>query len=133
VTLALAGLPDDNGFKAFQELSSLDSYPFLIHCTQGKDRTGLIVALVLFLLDVPLDAIIHDYTLSESELEPERESRLAEIRAIGLSDEFAKAPVEWIPKMHAYLQDTHGGIKAYLNRINVNDQVQSRVLENLQG
>ena len=35
--------------------------PFLVHCTSGKDRTGIAAALVLSALDVPRDAILADY------------------------------------------------------------------------
>jgi protein-tyrosine phosphatase len=39
--------------------------PLVVQCTAGKDRTGIIVALILATLDVPEDAIIADYMLSE--------------------------------------------------------------------
>src|ERR1700694_5331129 len=72
--------------QAFREFASSARYPILIHCTQGKDRTGLLVALVLLLLEVPLESITYDYCLSESELLPEKESRLREIEEIGLTE-----------------------------------------------
>ncbi|MFT4123320.1 MAG: tyrosine-protein phosphatase [Microbacteriaceae bacterium] len=37
----------------------------LVHCSAGKDRTGVVVALVLLTIDVDRAAIIADYTLSE--------------------------------------------------------------------
>jgi hypothetical protein len=38
--------------------------------TAGKDRTGLIVVIVLLLLGAPDDAIIRDYTLTTAGLQP---------------------------------------------------------------
>jgi protein-tyrosine phosphatase len=38
-----------------------DEGPFLVHCTSGKDRTGIAAALVLSALDVSRDAILADY------------------------------------------------------------------------
>lgn len=38
--------------------------PVLIHCTAGKDRTGVLVALLLRLLGANPEAITHDYLLS---------------------------------------------------------------------
>ncbi len=36
----------------------------MVHCTAGKDRTGLAVALLLLALGVPEETVIADYTLS---------------------------------------------------------------------
>jgi protein-tyrosine phosphatase len=46
-------------------LSELDVYPLAIHCAAGRDRTGIIVACVLDLLDVEDNAIASDYALSD--------------------------------------------------------------------
>jgi protein-tyrosine phosphatase len=37
---------------------------FLVHCTAGKDRTGVGVALILLALGVPRETVIHDYMLT---------------------------------------------------------------------
>ncbi|CAJ2503605.1 Uu.00g109990.m01.CDS01 [Anthostomella pinea] len=39
--------------------------PCLIHCTAGKDRTGVVVALVLSLCGVPDDVVAHEYALTD--------------------------------------------------------------------
>ncbi|KKK24764.1 hypothetical protein AOCH_002213, partial [Aspergillus ochraceoroseus] len=58
--------------------------PVLVHCTQGKDRTGLVVLLLLLLTGVVDDeAMAAEYVLSESELAVEGEERMKEIRAWG--------------------------------------------------
>jgi protein-tyrosine phosphatase len=38
--------------------------PLLIHCTAGKDRTGVVIAILLLLLEVPLETILDDYARS---------------------------------------------------------------------
>ncbi|KAI3327157.1 Tyrosine/serine-protein phosphatase IphP-type [Xylariaceae sp. AK1471] len=35
--------------------------PCLVHCTAGKDRTGVVVALVLSLCGMPDEAVVHEY------------------------------------------------------------------------
>lgn len=104
-----------------------------MHCTQGKDRTGLIICLLLLLLDVPIDAVTYDYTLSEEGLLPEKETRMVEIREIGLTEEFANAPREWIGKMHEYLGKKYGGVREYLEVIGVDERVQERITGVLLG
>ncbi|MFF5974490.1 tyrosine-protein phosphatase [Streptomyces sp. NPDC012769] len=39
--------------------------PLVFHCASGKDRTGLLAALVLGLLDVPDEEILDDFALTE--------------------------------------------------------------------
>jgi protein-tyrosine phosphatase len=41
------------------------AYPAVFHCAAGKDRTGLLAAVVLGLLGVSDDDIIADYALSQ--------------------------------------------------------------------
>jgi len=49
---------------ALEVLADPDSYPAVFHCAAGKDRTGVLAAVVLSLLGVADDDIAHDYGLS---------------------------------------------------------------------
>jgi len=49
---------------AFTALSSGDSLPAVFHCSAGKDRTGVLSALILAFLGVPDETIVADYALS---------------------------------------------------------------------
>jgi protein-tyrosine phosphatase len=106
--------------EVFDILTKDGSYPVLIHCTQGKDRTGLIIMLLLLLVkeaagsDIPLTAIAADYSKSETELKPELESLMKEITDIGLDEEYAKTPPGFTEALKAYLDVKYGGAKAYL-------------------
>lgn len=55
--------------------------------------------------------------MSEEKLLPEREGRLKEIREIGLSDDFAGCPRDWIEKMKAHLDEKYGGVEKYCGGI----------------
>ncbi|MEM9327069.1 MAG: tyrosine-protein phosphatase, partial [Bacteroidota bacterium] len=50
--------------QIFDMLLEEDSYPLVFHCTAGKDRTGLLSALILSALEVPQDVIFNEYLLS---------------------------------------------------------------------
>ncbi len=105
----------------------------MIHCTQGKDRTGMVMAMLLLLLEVPLDAITHDYCLSGPALLPEKESRLREIKEIGLTEEFAETPKDWIPKLYEYLERNYGGIVGYFDSIGVDEETRIAIVEAIRG
>lgn len=47
-----------------KRLSEPDNLPALLHCTAGKDRTGIGIALLLLMLGVPEDVVVADYSLS---------------------------------------------------------------------
>ncbi len=42
-----------------------ENVPVLIHCAHGKDRTGVIIAVILGCLEVDDEVIAQDYSLSE--------------------------------------------------------------------
>ena len=117
--------------QTFELFADPSSYPILVHCTQGKDRTGLVVALVLFMLNVPIAAVTGDYLLSESELLPEKEDRLKEIEEVGLTEDFANTPADWVEKMNLHLSTEYGGISEYLSGIGVSLEMQTAIRLNL--
>ena len=41
------------------------AWPVYIHCTSGRDRTGVVIAAVLLALDVPTHVVVDEYLLSE--------------------------------------------------------------------
>lgn len=47
--------------KAIREIVLNDEYPTIIHCATGKDRAGIIVAIILLLLDVDYETVVKDY------------------------------------------------------------------------
>jgi protein-tyrosine phosphatase len=107
------------------------AYPVLVHCTQGKDRTGITILLLLLLCQIDIDAITADYVKSEAELQPEMEERMKEIRSIGLDEEFAKCPPHFCRAMEEYLDTQYGGIRQYLTSIGVEEAQQEAVRDNL--
>ena len=50
--------------EALSLLGEPDRYPAVFHCAAGKDRTGVLAALVLDILGVDSDAIVADYVIT---------------------------------------------------------------------
>lgn len=107
--------------EVFSLLSNSNAYPVLIHCTQGKDRTGLIVILVLFLCGIDIAAITEDYIKSEFELQPEFKERMKEIESIGLNEAFARCPHDFVHELSIFIDAEYGGTEQYLRQIGINE------------
>ncbi|KAJ5678628.1 hypothetical protein N7462_006872 [Penicillium macrosclerotiorum] len=134
----LTGLAKDTLDASTSELRSIfallatpQSYPVLVHCTQGKDRTGLVVLLALLLAGISAPALVDDYTRSELELISEFEERMREIRALGLDEDYTRCPPGFIDDITAYLEEKYGGVQSYLAGIGVDAPMQEQIRQTL--
>ena len=89
--------------------------PLLFHCVAGKDRTGLIAALLLALADVEPDAIAADYAASSAQLADAYMQRYANLDRTEIL-EAVRCPEEGVHNMLAYLAQ-YGGAAGYLRAI----------------
>lgn len=81
------------------------------------------------ILDIPLDAIEHDYFLTDAALEGERDERLAEIRQIGLTDEWAITAPDMIIGMQKHLDTVYAGLEGYLDGIGFDSMKRTNLRE----
>ena len=98
----------------------------LIHCTAGKDRTGITTAFVLSILGVPEEVIIADYLLTNRDVRrqvdfveanfglPPDMSREALVKATGV-------PNNAMTVFLNGLKRDHGGPIEYLKSIGVSE------------
>jgi protein-tyrosine phosphatase len=96
----------------------------VFHCAAGKDRTGIIAAILLAVADVEPDEIAEDYAISTDYI---RDTYLAmhppEVHEAVLED--VRCPPEQIYNMLAHLDERYGGTVSYLRRIGLgNAQVE---------
>jgi protein-tyrosine phosphatase len=100
-------------------LAATGALPALIHCTAGKDRTGLVAGLILSWLDVPDDVIAADYALSAELLRADTDESLEKQQlALGVDPrerpDLLEARREWIVDALGEVRRTHGSAEAYL-------------------
>jgi protein-tyrosine phosphatase len=117
---------------AIAELGSGDAMPALVHCSAGKDRTGVVVALVLAVLGVPDEVIAADYALSAGCLDPDQTPAIGQLRAsTGLGDDLIAAllgsPPELILDVLGTIRERAGSIDCYLRGHGLTDAALSRL------
>ena len=103
----------------------------LFHCAAGKDRTGIIAAMLLAAADVEPDEIAEDYSISTDYI---RDTYLAisppEAREAILEE--VRCPPEQIHNMLAHLKNRYGGTMSYLRLIGLGnadiERIRSRLL-----
>lgn len=115
----------------FSILSNQDNYPILIHCAQGKDRTGLVVLLVLTLLNIEQSTISSDYLRSEKELVPENKERMREIEILGLSEEFAGCSKDFVEKVQQFLRESYGSVERYMTSVGIDQAMQEMIVQSV--
>ena len=116
----------------FELMADADHHPVLIHCTAGKDRTGIITALVLSVLGVDRGMIEADYVLTNRDRK--RQVDFVE-QTEGLPDGITRdellhstgVPEDAISIFLDGLEREHGGPLEYLRRIGIDDAMQSAI------
>jgi|SRR5690606_18762006 len=94
--------------------------PTLVHCTVGKDRTGVTVALALSAIGADRDAVIADYAMTASQLPAERNrSVVAYLRAhmpdaTNAIELATKSPAPVMAALLADLDERFGSTADYL-------------------
>lgn len=81
------------------------------------------------ILGTPASAIEYDYSLSDEELIPEREERVAEIKQIGLTEDWADTAKDMIVRILWHLNEEYGGLDNYLDEIGFDEENRAKMRE----
>jgi protein-tyrosine phosphatase len=114
----------DRFAHAIQLLAVPQAGPAVFHCAAGKDRTGIMAALILAGLGVDEDIVVADYALTAAAMErmgawvranhPEMAERMSDAPSFMLA-----ARPEAIRQILVDLRTVHGSIRYYLSAIGV--------------
>jgi protein-tyrosine phosphatase len=120
--------------RAVREVANAPAGGVLVHCKGGKDRTGLVAALLLRLAGVPLEDIGLDYSLSRQNLgayldewidaaqDEEQRARRARI---------SESPAESMVRVLQELERRHGDVAGYLRAAGLDDATIERARSRL--
>jgi protein-tyrosine phosphatase len=103
--------------------------PTVVHCASGRDRTGIVVALLLSMLGVHEDAILEDYAMSAAGMKRmlahlEATSPPETLAALDLDKEaMVLTPPEAIGHFLDWVARRHGGIEGYAADIGIAELV----------
>jgi hypothetical protein len=113
-----------------------DGGAVLFHCMGGKDRTGLVTALLLRLAGVERDAVAADYAVSGLNLQAQHDEWIAG----ALDDDerelrirISATPAEAMLAVLDMLDERYDGVEGYLRSVGVSDpelaEIRSRLRE----
>jgi protein tyrosine/serine phosphatase len=130
---------------AVRLLAGPETYPAVVHCSAGKDRTGTTVALVLEAVGVPREIVVADFALTNRDVD----RQFAWMRATGLIGEdrlregadgvpgpeglrrSLGVPVEAIEYFLAHLDREFGSPRGYLEHIGIDDATVAALRDHL--
>lgn len=107
----------------------------LFHCTAGKDRTGIVAALLLDLAGVAAETIADDYALTTGAMAHIRPKLLARVREEGGSveqmDRLLSSHREDMLDFMGYLYQRYSGAAHYIREIGLTDEQIARLQRRL--
>lgn len=101
----------------FNALSDPANLPLVLHCTHGKDRTGVASAVVLMALGVPPELAKKDYLQSNDYRQEENEELMAELSGTIVANQGAASSPEDLAKFKALLYLEPSFFEAILDEI----------------
>jgi protein-tyrosine phosphatase len=125
----------DSFSRILHALAEPQTFPIVVNCAAGKDRTGLTIALLLELAGVHRDDVVEDYALTgqyagklietltkfamDNGRDPAQFSKLMECRPENMAESLA------------YLDDQHGGAERYVSKIGLSSETITTLREAL--
>jgi protein tyrosine/serine phosphatase len=120
--------------RALAAIADAPDGAVVFHCAGGKDRTGLVAALLLRLAGASIDEIARDYALTA-----ERRARGPDLWVEAALDDDERArrvfmqntPAESMQRALEQLEREHGSVEAYLRRAGLDEERIERLAQRL--
>jgi protein-tyrosine phosphatase len=133
---AMLGQAGEQVATVLRLLAEPDVYPAVFFCAAGKDRTGVLAAIVLAVLGVDDDDIVADYALTDSVARAildraSRELPLYDDLWKSLPPEARGAPARVMRSMLAAMEREHGSVLGFVDALGIEPEVVERVRRRL--
>lgn len=119
----------ENYAEVFNTIANAEDGCILFHCYFGKDRTGMLSAMLLDLAGVAVEDIIADYQVSYTYLLPfirrEKESRKSVIYET--NEDNLKSEPGTIASFLYYINQNYGSVEGYLKSIGVTNEAIEKI------
>ena len=114
-----------------------DDGAILYHCSEGKDRTGLVTIIILYILGVDMEVIRQDYLYSNYMLNDYRAVRDQHFKQVGENDNFranmrvlGSVANSYFDTSLITINENFGGLDSYItNELEIDDQMQELIRE----
>jgi protein-tyrosine phosphatase len=108
--------------EVFQALCRREGRGAVFHCTAGKDRTGVIAALILNLCGVADGDIIADYALSYERMKPFFGVMTQKARQAGVDipEDLLLSDPAFMEEFLGFLRQSYAGAESYLRGLGLN-------------
>eukprot|EP00106_Octopus_bimaculoides_P023459 XP_014790901.1 PREDICTED: uncharacterized protein LOC106884177 [Octopus bimaculoides] len=117
---------------ALKLLSSPDNVPALLNCTFGKDRTGVLCALILACLGKDKAYISKNYAQSAALLENVKEVLQDEMtKKYELNETFITAKEQTMMDLLDHIEEKYGSVTEYMEHIGFSREEQKMLCENI--
>jgi len=123
--------------KILRMVMQVDNLPILIHCTAGKDRTGVACSILQRVLGVPDEIVMRDYLLSNEWLNEYNRAMLKRLRfliLLGFSNNrflpLLEARREYLEAAFSQIKDEYGDFWKYLQEgLGFSDEERNKLIE----
>ena len=114
--------------EAFRTLAQSENLPAVFHCAAGKDRTGVLAAMVLSTIGVADHVIVADYAISGTNMAEliERLKRDRPEALTAMNDQpsaYLAAPPEAMDRLLAHVNSEYGSMTGYVKSIGIDADV----------
>ncbi|XP_070572569.1 triple specificity protein phosphatase PtpB-like [Ptychodera flava] len=121
-------------YTALKILTDETNLPAVVNCAHGKDRTGIVVAVIQSILGKPREEIIKDYSLSQTLLIPVRSRIYKEIvTRYEFAEDFINSEPKTMDGLLSYINKKYGSMEGYLESIGFNQEDQAKLKKVLMG